>query len=258
MAENRKPPVQKPGIRSRDVYAGLRERIIGLNVRPGELLSIRDIAAERGAGRTPVRDALIRLEEEGLVVSLPQRGIRISRISPHRVAEERLIRACLEEPADLAFLRLHRPQDIAALRKSLKEQQACVRCRDCRRLLECDDRFHRIFFEVTDRMLCWQTIQNACGHYHRVRLLTMLEKSVWDGVVRQHEAILQSILVGDAETLRALLKTHLTKIDSEEPELAGRYPELFEPGPGEESRPSSPLQSDFLKTLERKKGAPQP
>ncbi len=255
MADIRKLETRKPGTLSQDVYSGLRKRILGLEIRPGELLSIRDISAKWGAGRTPVRDALIRLEEEGLAVSLPQRGIRISRINPHRVAEERLIRATLEIPTDLAFLGTRRPGDIEALKEILAEQKTCVRRRDLRRLLESDDRFHRVFFQATDRMLCWQTIQNTCGHYHRVRLLTMLEKGVRDGVVRQHEEILQSILGNNGEKLRDILKVHLGKIDREEKELAARYPELFDQNPAAYKKSTSPLQSDFLETLEQKKGA---
>ena len=80
-----------------DIYSNLRSYIIELRIRPGEIISIKDIATELNVGRSPVRDALIRLEKEGLITSLPQRGTMISRINLHRVTEERYIRACREE-----------------------------------------------------------------------------------------------------------------------------------------------------------------
>lgn len=108
---------------SDDIYTNLRGYIIELRIRPGEVVSIKDIAEEWNVGRSPVRDALIRLEKEGLITSLPQRGTMISRINLHRVEEERFLRACLEEKTVSVFMNQHTEEDIESLKKCLNDQK---------------------------------------------------------------------------------------------------------------------------------------
>lgn len=233
-----------------DIYTNLRSYIIELKIRPGEIVSIKDIAEEWNVGRSPVRDALIRLEKEGLITSLPQRGTMISRINLHRVAEERFLRACLEEKVVSIFARQHTEEDIESLRKCLNDQKESVQCHDCRKLLQYDDNFHKVFFTATDKKLCWETLQNVSGHYRRIRLLTILERAILDNIIIQHEEILDCIIARKDEQLQKLIKNHLEKIDHEKLELQERYPDLFEQEQGMHRRQPYFLQADFLHELE--------
>nr|WP_319490048.1 GntR family transcriptional regulator [uncultured Caproiciproducens sp.] len=233
-----------------DIYSNLRSYIIELKIRPGEIISIKDIATELNVGRSPVRDALIRLEKEALITSLPQRGTMISRINLHRVTEERYIRTCLEERTTILFLQKHSQEDIAALKKCLDDQKESILCHDCRKLLEYDDNFHKVFFTATDKQLCWETLRNASGHYRRVRLLSLLEKTILENIISQHEEMIQLIIDKNEEQLQKVLEDHLTKIDKEELDLANRYPDLFDQEHQEQRKPSFFLQSDFLQELE--------
>lgn len=233
-----------------DIYTNLRSYIIELKIRPGEIVSIKDIATEWNVGRSPVRDALIRLEKEGLITSLPQRGTMISRIDLHRVAEERFLRACLEERVVSLFARQYKEEDIESLKNCLNEQKQSVQSHDCRKLLQCDDNFHKVFFTATDKTLCWETLQNVSGHYRRVRLLTILERTILDNIIMQHEEILDCIVTHKEDQLQKLVKSHLEKIDHEKLELKERYPDLFEQEQGMHRKPAYFLRSDFLRELE--------
>ncbi|QNK41036.1 GntR family transcriptional regulator [Caproicibacter fermentans] len=233
-----------------DIYTNLRSYIIELKIRPGEIVSIKDIAEEWGVGRSPVRDALIRLEKEGLITSLPQRGTMISRIDLHRVEEERFLRACLEEKTVSIFLQKHTDEDIENLKKCLNDLKESVLSHDCRKLLWYDDNFHKVFFTATNKELCWETLQNFSGHYRRVRLLTVLQRTILDNIIIQHEEILECIISKKEEQLQKLLQYHLEKINCEELELQERYPDLFEREQGIHRQPSDFLQTDFLRRLE--------
>ncbi|WP_164919110.1 MULTISPECIES: GntR family transcriptional regulator [Acutalibacteraceae] len=235
---------------SDDIYTNLRGYIIELRIRPGEVVSIKDIAEEWNVGRSPVRDALIRLEKEGLITSLPQRGTMISRINLHRVEEERFLRACLEEKTVSVFMNQHTEEDIESLKKCLNDQKESAQSHDCRKLLRYDDNFHKVFFTATDKLLCWETLQNVSGHYRRVRLLTVLQRVILDNIIIQHEEILDCIIHKNEEKVQKLLKYHLEKINREELELQERYPDLFEREQGMRRQPSYFLQSDFLRKLE--------
>jgi len=233
-----------------DIYTNLRSYIIELKIRPGEVVSIKEIAEVWNVGRSPVRDALIRLEKEGLITSLPQRGTMISRINLHRVEEERFLRACLEENTVSIFMKQHTEEDIESLKKCLNDQKESVQNHDCRKLLRCDDNFHKVFFAAADKMLCWETLQNVSGHYRRVRLLTLLQRVILDNIIIQHEEILECIIHKNEEKLQKLLKYHLEKINREELELQERYPDLFDREQVLRRKPAYFLQSDFLQKLE--------
>lgn len=233
-----------------DIYTSLRSYIIDLKIRPGEIVSIKDISLAWNVGRSPVRDALIRLEKEGLITSLPQRGTMISRINLHRVSEERFIRESLEEKTVTIFVKQHTQEDIETLRKWLNKQKESVQSHDCRKLLEFDDNFHRVFFTATDKEFCWETLQNVSGHYRRIRLLSMLERTILDNVINQHEEMIKLIIAGKEEELQKLLQNHLKKIYQEEPELKSHYPDLFDHEPGMQKKPSIFMHNDFLHGLE--------
>lgn len=233
-----------------DIYSNLRSYIIELRIRPGEIISIKDIATEWNVGRSPVRDALIRLEKEGLITSLPQRGTMISRINLHRVSEERFIRASLEEKTLALFVEKHTEEDIESLKDCLADQKKSVQSHDCRKLLEYDDNFHHVFFTAMGLQLCWETLQNASGHYRRVRLLSLLERTILDNVISQHEEMLEQIVNKNQEQLQKLLRHHLEKIDLEELELQTRYPDLFDHDQEIRKPPAYILRSDFLHELE--------
>ncbi|MDF2612441.1 MAG: GntR family transcriptional regulator [Clostridia bacterium] len=230
------------------VYSSLRNNIIELNIKPGEMISIKDICTQLNVSRSPVRDALIKLEKEGLITSMPQRGTMISKIDLNRVSEERYLRECLEEKTMMLFLKCHKPEDIDRLKEIVKKQKESIADEDYRKSLQYDDEFHKIFFDATNKKLCWQTLQSTSGHYRRIRLLTMGDKNIVGSVIQQHEDIIECIVLQDAKRLEKLLRLHLTKLDTEELDLLEKYPELFEIGFKPEAS-NDLLQQDFYKML---------
>ena len=231
------------------VYQYLRSNIIELNIKPGEMISIKDICTLLNVSRSPVRDALIKLEKEGLITSMPQKGTMISKIDLIRVAEERYLRECLEEKTIVLFMERHTSEDIKRLRRVIENQKQSIKDNDYRVALQQDDTFHKIFFEVTQKKLCWQTIQNTSGHYRRIRLLSLADQNISDSVVKQHEELIDCIIKKDSHNLVQLLHSHLTKLDAEELELLDKYPELFQYDKKEDELSGGLVEKDFLKML---------
>ena len=98
-----------------DIYTVLRDDIMGLRLKPGIIFSIKDICELYESGRTPVRDALIRLEQEGMITFLPQRGTMISRLDLRRIDNERFIRRSIEENVMRDFVAAFSPTVILRL-----------------------------------------------------------------------------------------------------------------------------------------------
>lgn len=232
-----------------NVYNNLKSNIIELTIKPGEMISIKDLCAQLNVGRSPVRDAVIKLEKEGLITTLPQRGTMISRIDLGRVAEERYLRECLEEKTVKLFLECHTTSDIEKMKTVLEEQKRSIVDEDYRRFLQQDDEFHKVYFDATNKKLCWETIQSTSGHYRRIRLLSLADQAVLDNIIKQHEEMIICITEKKLQRLEEILCMHLTKLDTEELDLLKRYPDLFESQSPISEDAHTLLQKDFFKML---------
>ena len=228
------------------IYRVLQSDILDLRLRPGMVISIRDICDVYGSGRTPVRDALIRLSKEGLISFLPQRGTMISEINLEKADNERFLRACVEEPVMTAFMEICPAKAVERLQASVKKQKALVAAGDCRGFLKEDVVFHSIFYEYTGRRYCDQVINANTGDYRRIRLLALTESGISDSVIEQHEAMINDILSRDETRLHQLFAVHLGRLKGQEKILREKYPDLFCGGEPVEKRKNDGLSADFL------------
>lgn len=234
-----------------NVYTVLKNNIIELMIKPGETISIKDISAQLNAGRSPVRDALIKLEKEGLIKSMPQKGTMIAKIDLDRVAEEQYLRECLEEKTISLFMKMHEKSDIGKLKSIYEKQKQCVERMDSRKFLQYDEDFHEIFYQVAGKPLCWQTIQSMSGHYRRIRLLSLLEEDILKNVLLQHEQMINYIEENKTQEIVELIHDHVSRLKSEELDLLHKYPELFDNIKLRPDNTTGLLKKDFLNMLRK-------
>lgn len=238
-----------------DVYSSLRRAIVELYLQPGTVVSIKDICQQFEMGRSPVRDALIRLEQEGLVTLLPQRGTMISQIDLLRVEQERFLRLAVEEEVMKLFMACHTPSDIILLHEALhRQQEVCEqKAVDTRQFLLLDEEFHQIFYTVTDKLFCLQAIRHVGGHYRRMRLLTCGAHTCVKEILCQHSALITALQARDTDLMCRIFQAHLRKLDREERFLLKKYPYLFKSTNSHE--PVSPMwKADYLQTLRIENG----
>jgi DNA-binding GntR family transcriptional regulator len=248
-------PLKEQALNDGEVYPVLRRAIVELYLQPGTVLSIKDICQHFEMGRSPVRDALIRLDQEGLVTLLPQRGTMISQLDLSRVEQERFLRLSVEEEVMKLFMACHTPSDITLLHEVLRQQQELCGQKDVdtRRFLWLDDEFHQVFYTVADKLFCLQAIQNVGGHYRRMRLLTCSANDSLKEIVSQHSAMITALQARDTDLMTNIFHAHLRKLDREERLLLKQYPHLFKSSSKHE--PVSPIwKADYLQTLKVKRG----
>lgn len=242
--------LKKQVINDGEVYPVLRRAIVELYLQPGTILSIKDICEHFKIGRSPVRDALIRLDQEGLVTLLPQRGTMISQIDLSRVEQERFLRLAVEEEVMNLFMACHTPSDITLLGEALRQQQELIDRKDpdIRRFLMLDDAFHEIFYAVTNKLFCLRAIQNVWGHYRRMRMLTCCSNANLQEIVNQHSALITALQARDTELMCKSFYIHLKKLDREEQILLKKFPHLFKGA--NNYQVMNPLwKVDYLQTL---------
>lgn len=234
-----------------DVYSILRDDIICLRLRPGTFFSIKDICEIYGVGRSPGRDALIRLAQEGLVTFLPQRGTMISTLDLERIDNERFIRRSIEENIMRDFVAIFSPSVILELEECIRDQKECLKEKDARRFFALDDQFHRVFYKETDRLYCADVVEKECGNYKRLRLLSlMVEEKAMSNAVEEHEAMVSTLSARESlDRLMFWFSLHLDRIQTQERTIVKRFPELFSNGTVQDRRDNSDLRKDFLLSI---------
>ncbi|MDR2245650.1 MAG: GntR family transcriptional regulator [Treponema sp.] len=224
-----------PGNVQDSVYASLRKSIINLNLPPGTAVSENEISLKYRVSRTPIREAFIHLSREGLLQVIPQRETLVSRIDYNRVEQELFLRETLEMAVLRPFISRCKPRHIAALEEIVETQRRAAENDEFVNFLNYDDAFHRVFFEAAGHDLGWKVLESMCGHYHRVRLLTVLINGIARNIVGQHTAIILAVKQKDLRNVRIHLNDHLHKINTEEKMLRERFPDYFLSAPEEDA-----------------------
>jgi DNA-binding GntR family transcriptional regulator len=208
----------------RTVYETLRRKVLTLEYPPGSALSENELAAQLGVSRTPVRESLILLAEEGLVQVFPQVGSFVSRVDPARVADAQFLReavelAALEDmPAELD------PDIVTELRQNLRAQRR--RGLDVEEFFALDEAFHHALLRLSGHGNAWATVVAAKGHLDRARRLG-LQATAPPAFTHQHVEILDAVLAGDVSAARAAMRTHLRAVFDDVERIRQRSPQLF-------------------------------
>jgi DNA-binding GntR family transcriptional regulator len=215
------------------VYTALRKSILNLNLLPGTAVSENEISLKYQVSRTPVREAFIHLSKEGLVHVIPQRETLVSRIDYNRVEQELFLRESLEMAVLQPFISRCQPNHIAELEEIVETQIRAAENNEFVNFLNYDDMFHQVFFEAAGHDLGWKVLESMCGHYHRVRLLTVLINGIARNIVSQHKTIILAVKRKDLQNARIKLNDHLHKINTEEKILRESFPDYFRSAPEE-------------------------
>jgi DNA-binding GntR family transcriptional regulator len=209
------------------VYEALKKNIILLHLKPGQSITEQEIAEKFSVSRTPVREAFIRLAQEGLLETFPQRGTVVSLIDLERVDEARFMRRTLEK----AVLRLACeafPSELAfELRSNLALQEVCLEEKNFLRLFELDEEFHRLIYRGCKKERIWDLICQINADFRRIRVLKLSSGIRVGEVVEQHRKIAGIIFDRDPGRVEAILDEHLPQNDPDFERLREEYPEYF-------------------------------
>jgi DNA-binding GntR family transcriptional regulator len=220
-----KPP-QRSTASSR-IYDELRSELVSMRRRPGEAISEAEIALTHGVSRTPVREAILKLSDEGLVDVFPQSGIFVSRIPLAALPEAIIIRKALEETtARLAAARATTSQ-ILQLHAIVERQRETDRAGNREAFHQADELFHATIAEVAGHPGIWTLIQQVKIHVDRYRQLTLPVAGRMTQVIAEHEPILAAIEAHDPERARDAMERHLTRLLRDISETQNINPEFF-------------------------------
>jgi DNA-binding GntR family transcriptional regulator len=187
------------------------QNIIHLVLPPGTPLSDKEIASFLSLSRTPVREALVLLEEMRFVDVYPQKGTFVSLLDVDDIEEGRYIRKCLESDTLIQACRSFSADGAIALEANLKMQQNALDTGDRKRFLFLDQDFHRLICSGCGRERVWSVISKNSLHFFRVRRLKIKGGGVGQGYFHeQHGELRDAILVHETDRALDILNRHLT------------------------------------------------
>ncbi|HEV7974945.1 GntR family transcriptional regulator [Amycolatopsis sp.] len=209
----------------RAVYELLRKRVLTMELPPGAALSENELAAALGVSRTPVRESLILLAEEGLVQVFPQVGSFVSRVDPVKVADAQFLREAVELAALDDLPPVLDPSLVRDLETNLERQrQPGI---DLEEFFALDEAFHQGLLRLSGHANAWATVVAAKGHLDRARRLGLYDASSPSAFVLQHTEIFDAATRGDAQLARTAMRTHLRAVFDDVERIRARSPELF-------------------------------
>ncbi len=219
----------------------LRERIIRNDLRPGDRISESELARAYDVSRQPVREAFIRLADQGLLEIRPQRGTIVTRIGYLAVLDARFLREAIE--ADIVKILAARPDRslIAELRRQLERQQATTD-NDAGGFIRLDEQFHRTLAEAAGKAGTWQRIEGLKSQMDRVRHLSLAAFRV-DALIDQHRSVVDRIESGDIAGASSAIRLHLREVLNDLPRIVEANARFFDLPDGDMPAPvNAPIQ----------------
>lgn len=209
------------------VYNVIRQAIISLELPPGQALSENELATRYAVSRTPVREALIRLADDGLIEVVPQLGTFVSRISVGDVLEVQFIRETLERASLPHAIKRIEATDERRLRRILDEQEDAEQDGDLQRWFATDEDLHRTLLEVGGHPKIWPIVSSAKAHLDRVRMLSLPNPDHLRALRAQHNAIVDHVSAKKRRDADNVLKEHLHLVIDVLESLEREHPDYF-------------------------------
>ena len=187
----------------------LREAIISGVLRPGERLMEIQLAEELGVSRTPVREAIRKLELEGLVTMVPRRGAQEAQITEKSMSDVLEVRRALDELAvELACLRITQ-EEKEQLKEACLNFEKIVITNDVHEIAKADVAFHDIIFAATGNGRLSQMVNNLAEQMYRYRYEYIKDEKQHDMLVKEHRKIYDSIIANDTDSAKEAIRIHI-------------------------------------------------
>lgn len=212
---------------SAQIHTVLRRDIIVGRLAPGVMLSEQEFAERFGVSRTPVREAMIKLAEEGLVEIFPQYGSFVAPIKLLDVFDSQFAREALECAAVAkAAAHLDKTKD-AELDAAIASQRSLVRPQHRDEFFRADEAMHMLIFRLAGHETAWRFVESAKAQMDRVRHLAITLPRKQASILAEHEAVIERMLARDRKGAVEAMRAHLRGIFRTIEVLRGDNSEYF-------------------------------
>ncbi len=201
------------GYRNRGEYVFdvLKREILALELKPGQAISENEICARFDVSRTPVREALRRLQEQGFVRTVPYSGTYVTLLNLDDIRQMIYMRVAVELMVMGDFMEVATPLLHEEIRHQIRLQELLIEEPGFEpdQFYRMDAQMHALWFEAVGKAKLWDFIQAQQLHYTRFRMLDFVTETDFTRIIREHKTLLEMLEKKDKEGLEKALKAHL-------------------------------------------------
>ena len=191
------------------VFNTLRQAILKGELKPGERLMEIQLANKLGVSRTPIREAIRKLELEGLVLMIPRKGAEVADITEKSLRDVLEVRKALEELAVQLACEKITEAEIEELKKAAEDFKKILKSNDVTQIAEADVHFHDIIYMATDNQKLIQLLSNLREQMYRYRVEYLKRESVYPKLIAEHEEIIRFIQEKNKTQAAEMVSRHI-------------------------------------------------
>ena len=197
---------------NQQIYRILRSDIVHCLIPPGTPLSEKEVSVRFDVSRQPVREAFIKLAENGLIQIRPQRGSYVNKISLSQVRNGCFVRQAIECAVVRRAAGMITTGQLYQLEQNLNQQRTAIERKQINDFFVLDDAFHEKLADIAHCQLAWDTIENIKATIDRVRYMSLDHVSPPDMLLEQHLSIFTALENHDADAVDLAMTRHLQEI----------------------------------------------
>lgn len=191
------------------VFNTLRQAILKGELRPGERLMEIQLAQRLGVSRTPIREAIRKLELEGLVLMIPRKGAEVAKITEKSMQDVLEVRRALEALAiQLACERITE-EEAALLENNAREFEKAAKTKDLVVMAEADEAFHTVIYSATKNDRLIYILNNLREQMYRYRLEYLKDEKIHSTILEEHEEIVRTVKTRKSEEAVVAISAHI-------------------------------------------------
>lgn len=191
------------------VFNTLRQAILKGELKPGERLMEMHLANKLGVSRTPIREAIRMLEQEGLAVTIPRKGAQVAKMTEKDLQDVLEVRDALDELAVTCAFERMTPEQFVQLKEAMNAFEVAISTDDVRQIVEADEAFHDVIYAAAANPKLENIINSAREQMYRYRYEYVKDASVYQQLVDEHKAIISGFEKKDLQYIKDIMHTHL-------------------------------------------------
>ena len=191
------------------VFNTLREAILRGDLVPGERLMELQLASKLGVSRTPIREAIRMLEQEGLAITIPRKGAIVAGMTEKDMQDVLEIREALEELSVQVACDKITEEEIAELQKNMKNFEHSLKSGDLKKMAQADVEFHDVIYRATDNPKLISMLNNLREQMYRYRVEYLKNPQNHEQLLKEHEAIYKGIVEKDKDAVTEMIRKHI-------------------------------------------------
>ncbi|MBR4027196.1 MAG: GntR family transcriptional regulator [Lachnospiraceae bacterium] len=176
------------------VFNTLREAILKGELKPGERLMELQLASKLGVSRTPIREAIRMLEQEGLAVTMPRKGAEVAKMTLKDMENVLEIRGALDELASQVACNRITEEQLVRLKECKQDFELSLKSGNVKLIAEADVKFHDVIYEATENPKLVNMLNNLREQIYRYRIEYLKDTEIYPTLIKEHDNIYQSLV----------------------------------------------------------------